>query len=340
MTSANVPGPGVLPQGVGSGRGFSRMESAGMMRIDQLREKLTAPITVAMPAYNAEQTIEESVRSIQQQTFKDWQLLIVNDHSTDRTAEIALGLAKADRRILVTHSQHRGVCHARNTAFENSNSPYVALLDADDISEPTRFEKQLSFLEAHPEVKALGSWGWRINDTGKIISRFDVGPTTVEQLAKTETVSLINSSVMCRREQVLECGANRPEDWPAEDVALWNRMVAQRYVVLALPERLVRYRINQNGISSRNARLQQLQSERVHRNLQTGENLSLEEYREWVQSRLVRRLGFERRYLQRHYFRKGAAYYYNKQLIRAALFLGISALANPWYTFDRIIKGQ
>jgi glycosyltransferase involved in cell wall biosynthesis len=315
-----------------------------MTQIEELREKLRAPITVTMPAHNAAQTIEEAVRSIQQQTFQDWQLLIVNDHSTDHTLKTALALAQADRRILVTNSQRRGVSGTRNLAFETSSSPYVALQDADDISEPTRFEKQLRFLESHPEVKALGSWGTRINGAGKIISNFDLGPTTLEQAqacrAKGELVALINTSVMCSRQEVLECGGNRHEDYPAEDVALWNRMISRGYAVLVLPERLIRYRIHQNSVTSLNGRFQQVQYERILWNWRTGQNLSVEEYKQLLNRSLLRRIGFERRYVERHYFRNGALHFYNRHPLRAAFFLGISALANPVYTASRLLKGQ
>src|ERR1700751_4565114 len=112
-------------------------------------------ITVLMPAYNAGTYIREAITSVLQQSFKNFELLVVNDGSTDDTLSIALSFY--DPRIIVINKDHAGIASALNTGLKLASAPYVARFEADDICLPNRLETQLDFLHDHPEYVLVGS---------------------------------------------------------------------------------------------------------------------------------------------------------------------------------------
>src|SRR3954464_12731722 len=120
------------------------------MKTDRLSQSITPEpemVTVLMPAYNAAETIESAVRSVIDQTWKHWQLLVVNDGSTDRTQAILEELAAGDRRIRVFNSpKNAGLCASLNLGLSMISTRYVARMDADDLCYPTRLERQMEFL--------------------------------------------------------------------------------------------------------------------------------------------------------------------------------------------------
>ena len=125
----------------------------------------TPLISIAMPFYNAERTVAASVRSILLQSYPHWELLLCDDGSTDASREVASSFD--DPRIAVWGDQRRLGTGARlNECIERASGQYTARMDNDDIAYPQRLEKQLHFLEAHPEVDLTGGWAVLFADTG------------------------------------------------------------------------------------------------------------------------------------------------------------------------------
>ena len=119
---------------------------------------MTSKVSVIMAAWNAEKTISGSIASVQTQTFSDWELVIADDGSTDKTAALVEKLAEADSRIRLLRLEHGGAAKARNAAVRASNGEYLAILDSDDTSVPDRLETQVAYMDAHPDVLAVGGW--------------------------------------------------------------------------------------------------------------------------------------------------------------------------------------
>jgi glycosyltransferase involved in cell wall biosynthesis len=112
-------------------------------------------VSIAMPVFNCEKTVGDAIRSIQAQTFQDWELIVIDDGSCDRT--LAVAKTFEDPRIrLVNGGKNRGLPVRLNEAVGLSRGRYFARMDGDDISYPTRLEQQLSYLQQHPEVDLLG----------------------------------------------------------------------------------------------------------------------------------------------------------------------------------------
>ena len=112
-------------------------------------------LSVIMPAYNAEKYIGEAIESILNQTFTDFEFIIIDDGSSDHTADIIKGFH--DERIrFIQNEKNSGVANTLNKGLELSQGEYIARMDADDISLPARFEKQVAFMEANPDVAVVG----------------------------------------------------------------------------------------------------------------------------------------------------------------------------------------
>src|SRR6185312_9442504 len=127
-------------------------------------------ITVLMPAYNAGKYIREAVQSVLRQTYRDFELLIVNDGSTDDTLEIALSFT--DPRVVVVNKEHKGIAAALNTGLKLATAPFIARFDADDICMPTRLETQFNFLQDHPDYVLVGSDAEYVLENGEFLFNF------------------------------------------------------------------------------------------------------------------------------------------------------------------------
>ncbi len=121
-------------------------------------------VSIMMPAYNAEKFVGQAIVSVLAQSYQNWELLIVNDGSTDRTPEIIAHYK--DPRIKTYHQANGGEASARNTALEHVSGEYLAFLDADDLYLPQHLELAVSFLQAHPEYDGVYSDGYYTDETG------------------------------------------------------------------------------------------------------------------------------------------------------------------------------
>ncbi|HEY9888470.1 MAG TPA: glycosyltransferase family A protein, partial [Candidatus Obscuribacterales bacterium] len=124
-------------------------------------------ISVIVPTYNAENTIEETIQSVLQQTFTDFELLVINDGSTDKTLEVLANIQ--DSRLQVLTFPNGGVVESRNRGIQNASGEYLSFLDADDLWQKDKLAEQLSALEANPAAAIAYSWNDYIDTQGKFI---------------------------------------------------------------------------------------------------------------------------------------------------------------------------
>ena len=143
-------------------------------------------VSVVMPVYNAEGFVEAAARSILDQTFTDLELIAVDDGSTDGSGAILDRLAAADPRLRIVRRPNTGVTGALNDGLAAARAPLIARMDADDVSAPTRLEKQLAYLDAHPDIGLLGcAWttcpadGRRIAPDPHLLAIWQRGPDAI-----------------------------------------------------------------------------------------------------------------------------------------------------------------
>lgn len=119
-----------------------------------------ATVSVIMPAFNVAPYIGAAIASVLAQTVQDWELIIVNDGSTDDTVEAAQSWADSDSRIRIYHRENGGISAARNTALEHATGEFIAILDSDDLWQPSYLEEQLAIFAARPSVDIVTGNGW------------------------------------------------------------------------------------------------------------------------------------------------------------------------------------
>lgn len=225
-------------------------------------------VSVILPVLNGEAHLAESLGSILAQEMTDLEVIAIDDGSTDTTPAILEEHARRDPRIRIHRQANAGLVAARNRGLALARARWVALQDHDDVSLPARLSRQLAFFDEHPEVRVLGTYGWRIGARGRRVGVFDMGPRDAAHFAKlraaNEPIYLISSSVVVDRDLAISVGGFR--DIPAaEDVDLWTR-IADEHLVLALPERLVLYRVLASSISMKRFFIQVELVEAIFRN--------------------------------------------------------------------------
>ncbi|MEO1429740.1 MAG: glycosyltransferase family 2 protein [Cyanobacteria bacterium J06633_8] len=203
-------------------------------------------ISVMMPTYNVENVLGDTIDSVLQQTFTDWELIIVDDGSTDGTPQVIDEYAKKDPRIKVYHYEHGGRGKARNRCLKHSQGKYIAICDSDDISFPERFEKQVNFLENNPDIGVVGaqlcSFSERaIFDETKII----YWPTNAKEVYdafKKKKMKISNCAAMIRMSVFKEYGEYCEELHRSQDYEFFKRIISKGIKLTNLPEVLVYYR--------------------------------------------------------------------------------------------------
>lgn len=201
-------------------------------------------ISVLLPVYNAENFIAESVQSILDQTEPDFELLVIDDCSTDRSLEIIKSF-QDPRIILRKKKKNTGYTESLNWAIDQASGKYIARMDADDVSLPKRFEKQLTFLEQHPDVALCGTDA-RV-EGGSLKFNYPTEPNAIQANLLLGS-SLIHPSIMGRTE-IFKQYKYDPIKEPAEDYDLFTRLAASGKQLANLEEALLIYRVHTNQIS-------------------------------------------------------------------------------------------
>lgn len=215
-------------------------------------------VSVLMPVYNAEGYVKEAINSILNQTFKDFELVVLNDASGDSSKDAILSFQ--DTRIrYIENEQNKGLSFSRNRLLSEARGEYIAWLDADDIAYPTRLAEEYRFLEEHPDYAMVASWARLVDATGKPTGNFIKSYIPDEYLSALLLFVnyFVQSSVLLRKSCLPEVHY-RPEFPPTEDYEFWVR-IAAKYPVAILSKTLVDYRIHTTNVSS----VQQQKSEKA-----------------------------------------------------------------------------
>src|SRR5437899_2426865 len=200
-------------------------------------------VSFLMAVYDGEKYLEEAIRSVLNQTFHDFEFIVINDGSTDGTAEIIERYRRADDRIRAYEQRHHGLVATLNRGLELAQGEYVARMDADDVSFPERLATQVAFMSAHPEVGICGTWVETMGVPSGNVQRYPTDDATIRSWLLFESV-LAHPSVVMRRELLAKAGLYYDVACiHAEDYDLWVR--AARHTALAnIPEVLLRYRMH------------------------------------------------------------------------------------------------
>ena len=215
---------------------------------------MSAPrVSVLMPVRNGARWLAPAIDSVLAQTFADFELLLIDDGSTDRTPDIIADYAARDLRVRSIRQDALGLVAALNRGIVEARGDLIARLDADDLAKPERLASQVAAIDTNPRLNLIGSWADKIDAEGRPAGML-TPPTDPQLLRDTlaQTNPFIHSSVMLRTEAVRRAGGYRAAFEAAEDYDLWLRLSEHGDIVI-IPEPLVRYREHGGNVTVRKA---------------------------------------------------------------------------------------
>lgn len=211
-------------------------------------------ITVVLPVYNQEKFIAETIESVLNQTYVDFELLIMDDGSIDGSARIIDEYSSKDNRISTFFQKNSGRCIATNNIIEKARGKWCALLDADDVMLPNRLEKQVAFHMSNPDVDASSCHCYYINENGNVLGeqRHPYLKTIEEYKSVSKTKVLVQCAItglFISKKVFLEAGGLKSQYWPCDDFEFFNRLIEKEYILLVQQQVLMKYRIHAQAIT-------------------------------------------------------------------------------------------
>jgi glycosyltransferase involved in cell wall biosynthesis len=238
------------------GLGNPQIESSA---INSRRGRALMQISVVMPAYNAATFISQAIESVLVQTWRNFELIVIDDGSTDNTLEITEKFAAQDARVRVYTQSNLGFAPTLHRGIDLANNEWIFRMDADDLMRPNRMERQLAFIAEHPELAVASSLVRHIDSNNRVIGKDSSGLLTHEAVDRlvsaNKLIGFSHPAAAFRKSAVLAVGGYRKQFWPAEDLDLWNRLVENGYKVLVQPEYLLDYRMHGNSATISGARM-------------------------------------------------------------------------------------
>jgi glycosyltransferase involved in cell wall biosynthesis len=301
-------------------------------------------VSVLMPVFNGGGYLAAAIESIRAQTFEDFELVIIDDGSTDGSAETIAASAARDRRIRAYRKDNSGISDTLNRGIAEARGDWIARLDADDIMLPHRLERQMAFVTTNPKIVAAGSYYDIIDEHGTRCATLRPLPRSLDELqrflAAREPLAFTHPTMIYRRDIAAALGGYRREYEPCEDTELFARMIATSGIILIQPEILTLYRVHAGAISRRQAAQMFLKRHFVYYNFyRERDGQSAESYEEFLASRarlpIAGRLRFAREQVSDALYRAYTTELVAHHPVRAASLLAAAAALRPWKALKR-----
>jgi glycosyltransferase involved in cell wall biosynthesis len=199
-------------------------------------------LTVVIPVYNGMPFLPETVKSVLNQTFQDFKLIIINDGSTDQSADFLDSLT--DSRIEIKHQKNKGLCNSLNQVIAEADTELIARLDQDDVALPSRFYEQLTFLDSHPDYDCVLSNISRISENGKEFGFYTI--SCQEEISDYDSSiygCIVHSTICLKKDTFIALGGYRQSVYPVDDYDLLLRL-EETAKVAVINKPLVKYRIH------------------------------------------------------------------------------------------------
>ena len=289
-------------------------------------------VSVFIPVYNGADFVGETIKHLLAQTFTDFELLVIDDGSTDNSADVAESFS--DPRVRVIRKEHSGLVATLNRGVAEAKAPLLARNDHDDLSLPQRLAREVDVLERHPEALALFSFHRKIGRrrTWSNEDKLTMRSGSVRPLQPIADGCLLPSTMLARTEAVRTVGGFRAEYYPSDDWDLQLRL-AQAGPTLVLEEPLVLYRFTAGSVVSRTwARMQEnirWAADNYQRRLLNQAELTREQFLATEDHSFLRRLRRRRIDDSKLHMRRAGHHFLDGNYLRAAGHLLASAMLNP-----------
>lgn len=207
-------------------------------------------VSIIVPVYNSEKFIKNTIKTVEKQTYENWELLLVNDCSTDNSKKIIEEYEKKDKRIkLIDLEQNSGAAIARNTGIDRANGKYIAFLDSDDLWEKEKLEKQIKFIKNNNCVFSFTGYEFANEDgigNGKVVTV----PFKINYKQALKNTTIWTSTVIFDVEKLGKELIKMPNVRRGQDTATWWKVLKKGIVAYGLNESLSLYRRSNNTLSS------------------------------------------------------------------------------------------
>ena len=213
----------------------------------------TPLVSVIIPCFNSEKYVDEAIESILKQSYKNLEIIITDDASTDKTCSKLEIFAQIDNRVnLIRHESNKGLVYTLNEMIDIASGDYIARMDSDDVSDEDRIKKQVCFMQNNPDIDVCGSNALIIDKNGKTLGK-RVLPTSNGDIRKL--ISIVNDMVhpsIMGKTKIFKENKYDPNFVHAEDYELWCRLMFERNHIFAnISEYLIKYRINDEQVSQK-----------------------------------------------------------------------------------------
>lgn len=212
-------------------------------------------VSIIIPCFNGEKYLEEAIISVLNQSYKNYNLFLINNGSTDNSLKIMRKFEQIDSRIkVISYEKKTSRGHSVNEILNISNDKWISLLDTDDIMLPDKTEIQINFLKKNPSVKIVSALATYINIKNNMTYGISDTPivdfnTCFELINEGKNISTIPSCVIFDRNIVKNIGGFRDRFWPTDDTDLWNRIVEDGHILFIMQKVLIKYRIHSESIT-------------------------------------------------------------------------------------------
>lgn len=301
-------------------------------------------VSVIIPVFNGEKYISQAINSVLQQTYSHFEIIVINDGSTDLTGEILSKEQSKDLRIKVLDQINQGSAAARNKGIDMAQGKYIVLLDADDLMLTERIEKQMQFLKTNPQLAAVSCLAYYINDRNEIIGRnySDLNtPEVARQYLKAgKIIFCLQSGVLIKKEVMTELGGYRNDFLYGQDTELWNRLVEHGFSLVVMPDILVKYRIHPHSSMTHFKKRFEYADwlvQNIHLRRQGFPELSFQEFIENLKT-----LPWHKKLRRKidnhgvHFYRTAGLMFAEKKFDKFLYYLVLSLLLKPAYTVRKL----
>lgn len=303
-------------------------------------------VSVIIPVYNGERYIRQAIESVRRQTYQNFELIIVDDGSTDASVAISRSVQEEDQRISILQQVNEGSASARNHGVNSARGSLIAMLDADDTMVPERLERQTQFLLANPHIHAVSCLAYYINDRNEVIGRVYSDFTTPEAarsyVEAGNVIYCIQSGILIRKEVFTALGGYRVELLYGQDTELWNRLMEKGFSMMVMPEFLVNYRIHQASsmthfrkrIVYSNWLIANIRLRRRGERELTFQQFVAVEKQSPILLKVIRAMGN----YGAHFYRTAGLMYAEKRILRFVFYLLAAFILKPYYTLNKLMR--
>jgi glycosyltransferase involved in cell wall biosynthesis len=305
-------------------------------------------IAIIVPCFNGEVFLEQTIKSVLSQSYKNFNLYLLNNGSTDNSLSIMKKYKKIDNRIKIINNRFKtSRAKSINTLLKKISNKIVSVIDADDIMLKNKTKIQIDYLKRNPNVKFLSCLGTYIADGrktyGKTINQIESHKSCFELIKKGKNVGILTPGIIFYRSIFLKLGGFREKFWPCDDTDLWTRCAENKHIIYVIPKVLIKYRIHSNSITTSDFFLSRKKNDWVNdclnRRLKKKNEITFNEYCKNLKKRKFFKKIFN--YLDDNcdfYFRNSIIYIINNDFSKILFFLFLSFLHNPLRFYLKVHK--